>query len=268
MLDKKITFIGGGNMAEGIIGGIVANEIFKPKNVTVFDILDERRKYIEATYGINASNTAVSAVNGADIVVIAVLPQDIEKASENIKNELPEDSIIISICAGTKIEKLKNIFGSNHKIVRVMPNTMIEAKHGYSAVSVNEKITDSDKEIIKTLLSGLGKAMFIDERLINAFTAYSCAGPAYIMYFIAALIDSGVESGLSRKDSTAIALENLIASALTLQNTGKHPYEITDRMNSPAGIGINAAHVLNEAGFHGTVMSAVKKALERTNELE
>jgi pyrroline-5-carboxylate reductase len=268
MLDKKITFIGGGNMAEGIIGGIVSNEIFNPKNVTVFDILDERKSYIETTYGIGSANTAVSAVQDADVVIIAVLPQDIVQASQDIKNELSEETIIISICAGVKIEKLENIFGSQHKIVRVMPNTMIEAKHGYSAVSLNEKTKDSDKKIIVTLLSGLGKAMFIDEKLINAFTAYSCAGPAYIMYFIAALIDSGVESGLSRKDSTSIALENLIASALTLQKTGKHPYEITDRMNSPAGIGINASHVLNESGFHGIVMSAVKKALERTNELE
>lgn len=268
MLDKRIAFIGGGNMAEGIIGGIVSNEIFNPKNVIVYDILDERKKYLNATYKINTADDASFAVKDADIVIIAVLPQDVEKALENIKDKLSQEAIIISICAGIKIEKFESIFGKHHKVVRIIPNTMIEVKHGYSAVSVNEKITDSDKEIIKSILSGLGKTMFIDEKLINAFTAYSCAGPAYVMYFISALIDSGVESGLPRKDSTAIALENVIASALTIEKTGKHPYEITDRMNSPAGITISAAHVLIEAGFHGTVMSAVKKALERANELK
>ncbi|OOM79295.1 pyrroline-5-carboxylate reductase [Clostridium puniceum] len=268
MLNKKITFIGGGNMAEGIISGIVSNEIFDPKNITVFDILNERRTYLKDIYGIKDAEDILSAMEGADIVLIAVLPQNIVEAVQDIKNNLPESTIIISICAGVKIEKLENIFGSQHKFVRVMPNTMIEVKHGYSAVSTNKKVEDSDKETVEILLSGLGKTMFIDENLINGFTAYSCAGPAYIMYFIAALVDSGVQSGLSRKDSVAIALENLIASALILQKTGKHPYEITDRMTSPAGIGINGLHVLSESGFHGIVMSSVKKALERTNELE
>lgn len=86
--------------------------------------------------------------------------------------------------------------------------------------------------------------MFIDENMFNAFTAYSCAGPAYVMYFIAALVDSGVQSGFSRKDAISIALENLMASALTIQKTGKHPYQITDTMTSPAGITIDGLHVL------------------------
>ncbi|PJI07599.1 MULTISPECIES: pyrroline-5-carboxylate reductase [Clostridium] len=267
MLDKKIAFIGGGNMAEGIIGGIISDESFEPKNVIVYDILDERKKYLSSTYGIATAENAVSVVKEADIVVIAVLPQDVKKASEDIKDKISENAIIISICAGINIDKLQNIFGEKHKIVRIIPNTMIEAKHGYSAASLNGKITDSDKKVIETILNSIGKTMFIDEKFINAFTAYSCAGPAYVMYFISALIDAGVESGLSRKDSTAIALENLIASALTIEKTGKHPYEVTDRMNSPAGITISATHVFFETGFHGIVMSAVKKALERTNEL-
>lgn len=268
MLNKKVTFIGGGNMAEGIIRGIISNEIFDPKNITVFDILSERRKYLNDTYGIKDAEDILSAVEGAEIVLIAVLPQNIVEAVQDIKNNLHESTIIISICAGVKIEKLENIFGDQHKFVRVMPNTMIDVKHGYSAVSTNKNVEDRDKEIIETLLSGLGKTMFIDESLINGFTAYSCAGPAYIMYFIAALVDSGVQSGLPRKDSVAIALENLIASALTLQKTGKHPYEITDKMTSPAGIGIDGLHVLSESGFHGIVMSSVRQALKRTNDLE
>ncbi|MCB2294836.1 pyrroline-5-carboxylate reductase [Clostridium algoriphilum] len=268
MVNNKITFIGGGNMAEGIIRGIISNGIFDPKNITVFDVLSERKEYLNSTYGIVEAKDDLSAIKGADIVLIAVRPQDIVKVAQNIKKNLSESTIIISICAGIKMEKLGNIFGENHKFVRIMPNTMIDVQHGYSAVNINEQVKSSDKEIIETLLSGLGQTMFLDEDLFNAFTAYGCAGPAYIMYFLAALIDSGVESGFSRKDATAIALENLIASALTIQKTGKHPYQITDIMTSPAGIGIAGLHVLSESGFHGTVMSSVKSALERTNELE
>ncbi len=268
MVNNKITFIGGGNMAEGIIRGIVSKKIFAPENITVFDILSERKKYLNRIYGITEAEDATTAVKDADVVLIAVRPQDIIKVAQNIKNDLQEDVIIISICAGIKMEKLGNIFGNDHKFVRVMPNTMIDVEHGYSAASVNKQIQASDKTIVETLLGALGQTMFIDENLFNAFTAYSCAGPAYIMYFIAALVDSGVESGFSRKDSVSIALENLIASALTLQKTGKHPYEITDTMTSPAGITIAGLHVLSESGFHGTVMSSVKESLKRTDELE
>jgi len=268
MLNNKITFIGGGNMAEGIIRGIITNKVFAPKNITVFDILSERRSYLNSTYEIEEAEDASSAVKGTDIVLIAVRPQDIIKVAQNIKNDLSESTIIISICAGIKMKKLGNIFGNHHKFVRIMPNTMIDVQHGYSAVNINDQIQAADKEIIETLLSALGQTMFIDEDLFNAFTAYGCAGPAYIMYFLAALIDSGVESGFSRKDAISIALENLIASALTVQKTGKHPYQLTDIMTSPAGIGIAGLHVLSESGFHGTVMSSVERALQRTNELE
>ena len=268
MLNNKITFIGGGNMAEGIIKGIVSNEVFDPKNITVFDILNERRKYLKDTYEITEAEDTSSAVKDADIVLIAVRPQDIVKVAQNIKNDLSKSAIIISICAGIKMDKMEELFGSEHKFVRVMPNTMIEVQHGYSAASVNDKVEESDKEIIKSLLNALGQTMFIDENMFNAFTAYSCAGPAYVMYFIAALVDSGVQSGFSRKDAISIALENLMASALTIQKTGKHPYQITDTMTSPAGITIDGLHVLSESGFHGTVMSSIRKALERTNELE
>ncbi|HEY8805587.1 MAG TPA: NAD(P)-binding domain-containing protein, partial [Clostridium sp.] len=230
MLNNKITFIGGGNMAEGIIRGLITNKVFAPENITVFDILSERKKYLNNTYGIVEAEDASIAVKGTDIVLIAVRPQDIIKVAQNIKNDLSESTIIISICAGIKMEKLGNIFGNHHKFVRIMPNTMIDVHHGYSAANINDQVQAADKKIIETLLSALGQTMFIDEDLFNAFTAYGCAGPAYIMYFLAALIDSGVESGFSRKDAISIALENLIASAPTVQKTGKHPCQLTDIM--------------------------------------
>ncbi|MBD7912245.1 MULTISPECIES: pyrroline-5-carboxylate reductase [Clostridium] len=268
MLNSKIAFIGGGNMAEGIIRGIISNEVFQPENIIVFDILSERKKYLNTTYGIVEAEDISSAVKSSDIVLVAVRPQDIEKVAQDIRNDLNENTIIISICAGIKIEKLEAIFGEKHKLVRVMPNTMIDVQHGFSAASINEKVSLSDKEIIQEILTSLGQTMFIDESLFNSFTAFSCAGPAYVMYFIAALVDAGVQSGFSRKDSIAITLENIMASALTIEKTGKHPYQITDTMTSPAGITIDGLHVLSESGFHGIVMSSVKQALKRTNELE
>ncbi|SMC27616.1 pyrroline-5-carboxylate reductase [Clostridium acidisoli DSM 12555] len=268
MLNNKISFIGGGNMAEGIIRGLISTSVLSSDNIKVYDILEERLEYLYNTYKVHYSTTAADAAKNADVLFIAVRPQDIFKVTESLKDSISENTTIISICAGIKLEKLKELFGANHKLVRVMPNTMIDVQHGYSAVSTNDKVSKEDKAIVQTILSSLGQTMFLQENMFNAFTAYSCAGPAYVMYFIAGLIDAGVQSGFSRKDATSIALENIIASALTIKETGKHPYQITDSMTSPAGITIDGLHYLSEAGFHGIVMSSVKSALNRTNELE
>lgn len=268
MLNNKISFIGGGNMAEGIIRGLISTNVLPNSNISVYDILEDRLAYLHNTYKVNSVSAASDATKNSDIVVIAVRPQDIFKVAENLKCNIAENAIIISICAGIKLVKLEELFGTNHKIARVMPNTMIDVQHGYSAVSVNSKFNKEDKSLVETILSSLGQTMFLEENMFNAFTAYSCAGPAYVMYFIAGLIDAGVQAGFSRKDATSIALENIIASALTLKETGKHPYQITDSMTSPAGITIDGLHYLSEAGFHGIVMSSVKSALNRTNELE
>jgi len=267
MLNKKITFIGGGNMAEGIINGIVNKQVFDRHNITVFDVLFERMEYLKNTYDVQIANSIQSSIERADFILIAVRPQDIEKAAQNIKEYIKEEQIIISICAGIKIEKLANLLGEKKKFVRIMPNTMSQVQHGYSAICTSDNVSEDEKNDMNQILKSLGQFIFINENLFNAFTAYSCAGPAYVLYFMAALVDAGVQSGFSRKDALAIASENLLAAVKIIQKTGKHPYQITDTMTSPAGIGIDGLQVLSEKGFHGIVMASVKQALKRTNEL-
>ncbi|MCC9294903.1 pyrroline-5-carboxylate reductase [Clostridium sp. WLY-B-L2] len=267
MLNKKIVFIGGGNMSEGIIRGIINNKVLVPGNIYVYDVLDERIEYLHNTYGIVSILNVEESVRKADIIIIAVRPQDFNQVVVLIKGNTSNGQIIISICAGINVAKMANFIGNEHKFARIMPNTMVEAQHGYSGVCVNDKIANEDKEIISTLFNCLGQTMFINEVLFDEFTAFSCAGPAYVLYFIAAMIDAGVQSGFSRKDSTAITIENIIGSAMMVQMTGKHPYQITDTMTSPAGVTITGCHVLSKTGFHGIVMDAVESAVKRTREL-
>ncbi len=265
MLNKKMVFIGGGNMAEGIMRGIIHTETMKADDITVSEIISVRRDYLEKTYGVHVTEDAKDEVQKADIILIAVRPQNAQEAIEHIGPYLNKEQIVISICAGIDLERLNAWTGNDKKIAKVMPNVLIEARHGYSAVCTSTTISNEDKDVITSLLDAIGQTMFIPESLYNEFTAFSCAGPAYVMYFIAAFIDAGVEAGFSRKDATDMVIENLIGSGIMLQKTGKHPYQITDTMTSPAGVTIEGLHVLSRTGFHGIVMDAVKAAVDRSN---
>lgn len=267
MLQKKIVFIGGGNMAEGMVKGFLLKGIFQSQDISIFDILEDRMEYLETTYQIKPARKLEAAIRGASIVLLAVGPQDFAKAASNIKNFITKEHLVISICAGITIETLMELFKENKKFARIMPNTMIETEHGYSAVCTSVAVGDAEQVWLDAMLNALGRSLQIKESLFNAFTAYSCAGPAYVLYFLAAMIDAGVQSGFSRTDATAIASENLLAAATIVQQTGKHPYQITDTMTSPAGITIDGLQVLSEKGFHGIVMASVKKAVARTNEV-
>jgi len=266
MLKSKIVFIGGGNMAEGIIRGIINTGTMEAGQITVCEIIKERREYLKKTYKIEAVGESFEAVGMADIIFLATRPQNAEESVIGFKDSLNGEQILVSICAGIDIERLQNWTGDKVKIAKVMPNVLIEARHGYSGVCVSDKITEKDKEVISELFSAIGQTMYIPENMFNEFTAYSCAGPAYVMYFLAGLIDAGVESGFSRMDATAIATENLIGSGMMIAETKKNPYQITDVMTSPAGVTIEGCHVLSSSGFQGIVMDAVRAAVKRANE--
>ncbi|MGX8702586.1 pyrroline-5-carboxylate reductase [Caproiciproducens sp.] len=267
MLDKKVIFIGGGNMAEGIIRGQINNGAIDAGNIFVYDVIPERVEYLENTYKINGASDMKSAVEKADIVFMAVRPQHADGVLQDIRKWLNSNTLVVSICAGITLDKIQNMLGEKSRIARIMPNVLIEAQHGYSGVCVNSKVNDEDKKAIECMLNALGQTLFISESLFDEFTAFSCAGPAYVLYFLTALIDAGVQSGFSRSDARNMAVENLIGSALMTQKTGKHPYQITDTMTSPAGVTIDGLKVLSETGMHGIVMECVKQAVKRAHEL-
>lgn len=253
-------------MAEGIIRGLINTETLSPKNIYVSEIIKKRQEYLEDTYHLVITQDVCKDVQDADIVLLAVRPQDVENTLNSVKDSLNDEQILVSICAGIDLNRLDQYTNGNKKIARVMPNVLIEARHGYSGVCVSSRINDEDKEVISTLFEAIGQTMFIPESLFDEFTCYSCAGPAYVLYFMAALIDAGVEAGFSRSDATSMTIENLIGSAMMLDMTKKNPYQITDTMTSPAGVTIEGLHVLSKEGFQGIVMDSVRAAIKRSKE--
>lgn len=267
MLDKKVLFIGGGNMAEGIIRGQIKSDAIKKENIYVYEILESRSKYLKDEFGIQIVSSLKEALQTADIVFIAVRPQNAIEVLAQVKEAGNTKALILSICAGITLTTMVETLSSEYRIARIMPNVLIEAQHGYSGVCINPMVTGEDKSDIEYLLKALGQTMFIDEVLFNEFTAFSCAGPAYIFSFITAMIDAGVHSGFSRDDARNIVLANMIGSAKMVELTGKHPYEIIDTMTSPAGVTIEGIKTLNEKGFQGIVMNCVHDAVKKAQDL-
>lgn len=259
---EKILFVGAGNMAEGIIAGLIKDNIYESHDIYIDEALETRRKLMENRYRVSVHDNQFA---GYSVIVLAIRPQDFADVVKKLKGKIDKETIILSVCAGIDLAQMERDFGAEHKIVRVMPNVLIEVKHGYSAACINQNIQDQDKVIIQKICDALGQTEFIPESLFNEFTAFSCAGPAYVMYFLNAMIDAGVQAGFSREMSRNMVCENLIGSALTIRDGEKHPYEITDAMTLPAGVTIEGLHALNEYGFNGIVQTAVQRAVDKSN---
>lgn len=266
-MSKAIGFLGGGNMAEGIIKGILAAGFWKREELFVQEILPQRKEYLKGNYEIQLTGSLKELAEKADLIVLAVRPQDAEKVTRELSQYLNERHILLSICAGIKIEKLSGWTENKIRWARIMPNTMIESGHGYSSLAFGAGFTEEAEMEVQKISDSIGKTLRIPESQFDAFTAASCGGPEWIILISAALTDAAVEIGLSRNDAKAIVHENLIATGLVLESTPKHYYQITDEMNTPGGIGIEGFHVFAKAGIHGAIMDAVKAAYRRTTEL-
>lgn len=263
----KIGFLGGGHMAEGIIKGLLAENVVKANDIIVKEILPERAVYLKDTFHITIADDYKELADATELIVLAVRPQDAEKVGLELSSYIRENSILVSICAGIEMKKLAGWIGEKIRYARIMPNTLIDAKQGYSALAYAEHFGNADREAVEKITNAIGDTLVIKEEQFDAFTALSCAGPAWIILYANALIDAGVEAGLSRADSKHIVTKNLIGTGLILEKNAKHPNEILDDMNTPGGITIAGLHSFAKAGLHGITMDGVLAAWKRSQEL-
>lgn len=267
MMQEKIAFIGGGNMAEGIIKAMLEDKTIAADNISVYDVVPARLDYLSKEYKINVIADLDAAIKEHGVLFVAVRPQDTECVFDQIKDNGGADALVVSICAGITLDTMSKAINENGRMARVMPNVLVEAKHGYTAICASEAVSDADKETLESMFGALGQTMFIAESQFDAFTAFSCAGPAYILHCISGMIDAGVHAGFSRPDARRMVLENFIGSAKVLELTGEHPFERVDKMTSPAGVTIEGVSVLNKSGLTGILMETVAAAMRRTEEL-
>ena len=263
---KKIVFFGGGPMGEGIMGGLIRGKVAEPKQITVSELLPARREYLEKTHGV-LTTTDPAEASTADVVILAVNPNQIPNVTKSLKPHLSKEAIVISIACGVALATLEEQLGADKKILRVMPNTLIQSGNGYSAACINPNVNDDDKVIITTVLNALGQTMYVTENMFETFTAFCCTGPIWFYKAVEALIDAGVYAGFSRAESRAMVIKNMLGVAQVLDATGAHPALKVDDMTSPAGVTIEALQVLHQERFTGALMTSVDAAVKKANSI-
>ena len=228
----KLGFIGTGNMAGAIMGGIIKNKIFRPEEIIGADISPAGRERAKETYGICVTDNNREAAEKSEVLILSVKPQYYADAIAEIRDCISDDQLIITIAPGKTLTWLEEQFGKAVKIVRTMPNTPALVGEGMTAACVNQYVTEEEKEYALKILSSFGKVEIVAEHLIDAVVAVSGSSPAYVFMFIEAMADAAVAEGMPRPQA--------------------------DMVCSPAGTTIEAVRVLEEKGFRSAVIEAMK----------
>lgn len=256
-MDKKIGFIGCGNMGRAMIGGLVKSGYVDAQNIYASDPFPQGLTEAKKAYGINISNTNVELARECDIIVMSVKPYMYEPVIEEIRDFVKPQTLMIMIAAGQTIEQNENRFGKPVKLVRAMPNTPALVGEGMAALCANVLVSDDEKTEVKTIFETFGKAEFVDEGLMDVVTGVSGSSPAYVFMFVEALADGAVAHGMPRAQAYKFAAQAVLGSAKMVLETGKHPGELKDMVCSPGGTTIDAVASLEENGFRNAVIKAV-----------
>ena len=267
MLEKKIGFIGGGNMAKAIIGGLVKSGQIAPSNIWVFDRKAETNEALAREYGIQAAESAEVLAHEVDILFGAVKPNVILKVLKDLASQLKKEALVISIAAGVTLDSLATVLGHDRKIVRVMPNTPALVNEGMTSVTPNVLVEQPEIDEVVTMFESFGKAAVVSEYLIHSVVGVSGSAPAYVFMFIEAMADAAVLGGMPRAQAYQFAAQAVKGSAQMVLESGKHPAELKDMVCSPGGTTIEAVKVLEEKGFRAAVMEAMQQCMAKSEAL-
>ena len=262
----KLGFIGTGNMAGAIMGGIIKKQIFRPEEIIGADISEAGREKTKETYGIEVTGDNRKAAD-SEVLILSVKPQYYAEAIAEIKDCVRDDQLIITIAPGKTLAWLEEQFGKPVKIVRTMPNTPALVGEGMTAACVNQYVTEEEKAYALKILSSFGKVELVPEHLIDAVVAVSGSAPAYVFMFIEAMADAAVAEGMPRAQAYEFAAQAVYGSAKMVLETGKHPGELKDMVCSPAGTTIEAVRVLEEKGLRSAVIEAMRACADVSRRL-
>ena len=263
----KIGFIGCGNMAQAMIGGIIAKGAALPEEIIASRRNKSALEEIKSAYGICTAVSNAEAAKNSEIIVLSVKPYMYEAVINEIKPFVNESSIIVTVAPGKSLEWLKDRFGFDAKIVRTMPNTPALVGEGMTAVVPNEFIGESDLDRVMDMLGSFGKTQIVPESTMGAVTAVSGSSPAYVFMFIEAMADAAVAEGMARDAAYKFAAQSVLGSAKMVLDTGKHPGELKDMVCSPGGTTIAAVRVLEEKGMRSSIMEAMIACAEKANNI-
>jgi pyrroline-5-carboxylate reductase len=257
-----IGFLGGGNMAEAMIKGMLRSGM---KEIMVSEPREERRGYLGQTYGVAVSGSNRDVVKSSSIIILAVKPQNMDEVTAEISDLISHDKMIVSIAAGITLSYLSARL-KTPKIVRVMPNTPALVQEGMSVLSLCECIHDKEMGIVKNIFMSIGNVLVMPEKYMDAVTALSGSGPAFIALFVESMIEAGVAVGLSKDHAAELAIQTLIGTARLLES-GMQPDRLREMVTSPGGTTAAGLKVFEQSGLKKMVTAVVEAAAERSKEL-
>ena len=257
-----IGFIGGGNMAEAMIKGLLQSNI---KDIIVSEPRAERRDYLTNTYKIKTTFDNKMTVKSSDIVILAVKPQNMEEVLDEIKESLTDDKLIISIAAGITLSYLTSKLNKS-KIIRVMPNTPALVQEGMSVLSMQECIHNKEMDTVRSIFMSIGKVLVLPEKYMDAVTALSGSGPGFLAYFVESMIEGGIKVGLDKTIASELAIQTFIGTAKLLE-TGLQPTKLREMVTSPAGTTAEGLKICEEKNLKDIIISVIEAATRRSKEL-
>ncbi|WP_297206848.1 pyrroline-5-carboxylate reductase [uncultured Pluralibacter sp.] len=266
-MDKKIGFIGCGNMGKAILGGLIASGQVKPEQIWVYTPTADNVAALADEYGINPAESAQQIAQQADIVFGAVKPGIMVKVLGDIASSLNKDSLVISIAAGVTLDQMATALGYDRKIIRAMPNTPALVNAGMTSITPNSLVTQDDIDEVVAIFRSFGEAEVVAEAMIHPVVGVSGSSPAYVFMFIEAMADAAVLGGMPRAQAYKFAAQAVLGSAKMVLESGKHPGELKDMVCSPGGTTIEAVRILEEKGLRSAVIEAMTACMAKSEKL-
>ena len=264
---NRMVFIGAGNMAEALVKGMLASGVCTADRIFVTDVRSERLAFFESEFQVKGLSSNKAAVTSADVVVLAVKPQVIGGVLDGFQAALGHKPLVISIAAGISTSWLEKSLGEGVRVVRAMPNTPALVRSGAAAICRGRWATDADFNIAEAIMNSVGLVVRIEEKDMDAVTALSGSGPAYVFHLMEAMIAAASHAGLDGDVARKLVYATIRGAAKLAEDTGVDPAELRRRVTSKGGTTEAALAVLEEKSVYHAYLQAIAAAHRRSREL-
>ncbi|TYP57379.1 pyrroline-5-carboxylate reductase [Thermosediminibacter litoriperuensis] len=267
-MQNRLGFFGAGSMAEALLKGILSASVLAPEDIFVINRKnDDRLKFFEKTYGVNTTRDYGRLVGECGTLVIAVKPGDVKGIMLKIRDFLTQQHTIISVAAGITTSRIEEFAGKRIRVIRAMPNTSCQVKESATAIAAGRHAGRDDLEKAFRIFSSVGQVIKVDEKWLDAVTALSGSGPAYVYLMMEALTEAGMKEGLPREISYELAVQTVFGAAKMVKETGEHPVCLRKKVTSPGGTTMAGIETLERMGFTNCIIQAVNSAARRSREM-
>ena len=262
----NLAFLGAGQLAEALVSGLLRANLVTPEGVMMTDIRPHRLEMMRAL-GVRTSAENAPALSFAEILFLAVKPQDVPAVLDEIGPMVSSDHVVVSVAAGVPIARIQSALPGSTPVVRVMPNTPCLVGAGMAVLALGPHATEREEQLVLRIFNAVGRALTQPEVRLDAVTALSGSGPAFFSVILEAFTDAVVRVGLPRDVSAELAVQTALGTAKMLLESGRHTGQLKDMVTSPGGTAIAGLHQLERGGLRGLIMDFVVAATERSREL-